>query len=281
MKDWKEYEVEPDEGVFEKVERRLKMRRLWRVGGWTAAAAVVVAVGVLVATMRPTAPTQERETVAEKAVVPTMPAEVPVVAEATDERPETATPTAAVLPATAVRETVAPVVAATAVQSVASEPAKAVAETAVAAAPVAKPAPAPAAPKAEAEPVRTAGGEGEENAVAEGTAEVHAAKAGEGETTPTVHEDNVVWVPNAIAPHSDVDDVRTFRMVFTSTVDNFNIQIFNRRGMRVYSSSDPQFQWDGTFDGSDVPQGAYVWVATFRDTSGRLRQEKGTVTVVR
>ncbi len=204
MKDWKEYEVEPDEGVFEKVERRLKMRRLWRVGGWTAAAAVVVAVGVLVATMRPTVPTQERETVAEKAVVPTMPAEVPVVAEATDERPETATPTAAVLPAAAVRETVAPVAAAT-VPSVASEPAEAVAETAVAAAPVAKPAPVPAAPKAEAEPVRTAGGEGEENAVAEGTAEVHAAKADEEGTTPTVHEDNVVWVPNAIAPHSDVD----------------------------------------------------------------------------
>lgn len=280
MKDWKEYEVEPDEGVFEKVERRLKMRRLWRVGGWTAAAAVVVAVGVLVTTMRPTVPTQERARVEVKPEVATVPTETTVPAEATDERPETATPTAAVLPTAAVRETVVPV-AATAVPSVTSEPAKAVAETAVAAAPVAKPAPVPAAPKAEAEPVRTAGGEGEETAVAEGTAEVHAAKAGEGETTPTVHEDNVVWVPNAIAPHSDVDDVRTFRMVFTSTVDNFNIQIFNRRGMRVYSSSDPQFQWDGTFDGSDVPQGAYVWVATFRDTSGRLRQEKGTVTVVR
>ena len=49
----------------------------------------------------------------------------------------------------------------------------------------------------------------------------------------------------------------------------------------VYSTSDINAAWDATVGGAQVPQGAYVWVATFRDSDGVSRREAGTVTVVR
>ena len=104
----------------------------------------------------------------------------------------------------------------------------------------------------------------------------------EGEPQPQpVHEDNLAWAPNVIIPNGDVDENRTFKMKFSSAVSDFQIQIFNRGGRRVFSSSDPAFEWDGTHDGAALPQSAYVWVAQFKGTDGVKRQLKGTVTLIR
>jgi gliding motility-associated-like protein len=98
---------------------------------------------------------------------------------------------------------------------------------------------------------------------------------------PLPHEDNLFWAPNVIVPAGDVDDNRTFSMKFTSTVSQFTITIFNRGGRQVFQSNDPAFVWDGTFKGSALSQGAYIWVAKFRDSAGKLHEEHGTVTLIR
>lgn len=99
--------------------------------------------------------------------------------------------------------------------------------------------------------------------------------------TPMPHYDNVLWAPNVIIPDGDIEENRTFVIKATSQLTDFKLHIYNRSGRRVYLTSDPQFMWDGTMNGARVPQGAYVWVATFRDSDGVARQEKGTVTVLR
>lgn len=96
-----------------------------------------------------------------------------------------------------------------------------------------------------------------------------------------VHVDNLVWAPNVIVPDGDVDDNRTFKLKFSSTVTEFKIYIYNRGGRQVYTSNDPDFRWDATYRGERLPQSTYVWVAKFKDSSGDMRHEKGTVTVLR
>ncbi len=96
-----------------------------------------------------------------------------------------------------------------------------------------------------------------------------------------VHVDNLVWAPNVIVPDGDVDDNRTFKLKFSSTVTDFKIYIYNRGGRQVYTSNDPDFRWDATYRGERLPQSTYVWVAKFKDSSGDMRHEKGTVTVLR
>jgi gliding motility-associated-like protein len=39
--------------------------------------------------------------------------------------------------------------------------------------------------------------------------------------------------------------------------------IFNRWGEIVFSSDKPDFAWDGTYDGSPVKEGVYVWKVDF------------------
>ena len=106
-----------------------------------------------------------------------------------------------------------------------------------------------------------------------------AAKAGE-QVVP-VHIDDLLWAPNVIVPNGDVDDNRTFKLKFTSAVTDFHVYIYNRGGRQVFTSVDPTFEWDGTHNGTAMPQGAYVWVVKFRDSAGKLQQEKGTVTIIR
>ena len=92
--------------------------------------------------------------------------------------------------------------------------------------------------------------------------------------------DNILWAPNIITPNGDVAENRVFKVVATSDVSDFRIHIYNRGGRLLFKSSDINEVWDATHNGTSVPQGAYVWVATFRGTDGSSHREAGTVTVV-
>ena len=97
----------------------------------------------------------------------------------------------------------------------------------------------------------------------------------------TPHYDNLLWAPNAIAPAADVDENRVFKVTATSAVSHFHLIIFNRGGRQVFATDDINATWDATMGGVPLSQGTYVCVSKFRDSDGVLRQEKGTVTVIR
>lgn len=107
-----------------------------------------------------------------------------------------------------------------------------------------------------------------------------AVKAGSGVGSAEEHG-LIMWAPNVIAPDSDVESNRNFRLKFNATVKEFHVYIYNRNGRQLYTSMDPAFEWDATYNGTKMPQGAYVWVAKFRDSDNKVHQEKGTVTIVR
>jgi gliding motility-associated-like protein len=97
----------------------------------------------------------------------------------------------------------------------------------------------------------------------------------------TPHYDNLLWAPNVIAPAADDERNRVFKVTATSAVSHFHLIIFNRGGRQVFATDDINATWDATMGGVPLSQGTYVWVAKFRDSDGVLRQEKGTVTVIR
>lgn len=111
--------------------------------------------------------------------------------------------------------------------------------------------------------------------------ETPVAEKGGTPTQETQHYDNILWAPNAIAPAADDERNRLFKVTATSEVSNFHLIIFNRGGRQVFATDDINEAWDATMGGSPLSQGTYVWVAKFRDSDGALRQEKGTVTVIR
>ena len=276
----KNYEVQPDNGLFEKIERRLRLRRLARVCGGVAAACVAVAAVVWVAMpSRDAAAELSPEAVA---VAQRPEAAMPqTVAPVADDQTVVSQPEATRRPIAEMHEAVP-----TYAVEVQKNDAVAVASASVAAAKPAEPAkasavaaPAPTAvsPVPAAEPDVA----GTVVAAEQPVAPVAPADKAKDPSSTIVHEDNLMWAPNVIVPNGDVDENRTFKLKFTSAVTDFRIVIFNRGGRQLYQSNDPAFEWDGTHDGTAMPQGAYVWVAKFRDSDGRAHQEKGTVTVLR
>lgn len=68
--------------------------------------------------------------------------------------------------------------------------------------------------------------------------------------------------PNVITPNNDgINDF--FRLTDQESLPcmfQFELEVYNRWGMRVYSNPEPDFAWDGTFEGNDLPQGVYYYL---------------------
>ncbi|MDE7149225.1 MAG: gliding motility-associated C-terminal domain-containing protein [Bacteroidales bacterium] len=83
-------------------------------------------------------------------------------------------------------------------------------------------------------------------------------------------QDAIGDIPNAFSPNGDgINDI------FMKGTD---LVIFDRFGQELFRSSEEQEGWDGTFKGSPVRPGDYLYVVTIRK-NGREYIKKGTVTV--
>ena len=89
--------------------------------------------------------------------------------------------------------------------------------------------------------------------------------------------------PNAFAPDGNEEANRTFR-VAGFNISRFEIRIYNRRGVIVFSSGDLGFEWDGRdMKGAPCPEGAYVYHITYSTTfrPTEYHKEVGTVLLIR
>lgn len=284
----RDYRVQPDEGVFEQIEHRLRVRRAWRIGGMVAAM-VTVAVAVVTFTLivvgRPPVDTRVEAPVVAKTLLPTSEGQVVMSEEQGDAvtvddqksklmRKPTVPQAQELTEEIPVRQAV--------VKTVISQPEQETAPTVYGDRDAERMEQTRSIVERSQKTVElqqeTSG-----MTVDAPTDQSQSQPAAKAEVDPVVpvHYDNIVWAPNAIAPNGDVDENRTFSFKYTSEVSQFRIFIYNRGGRRVFSSSNPEFVWDGSADGTALPQGAYVWVARFRDSSGRQREEKGSVIIVR
>lgn len=287
--DWKEMTEQPAEGTFDKIQRRLRLRRALRIGLPTVAV-VAVAVGAYLISAQPAQ--TESATVAGGDVALAMPMQHTYVTtmDKNDERsvigdksaaaPGSPLPTsdidlAALMPTTApqVAQVQPPSTAGSV--SVCDPPAWTDDESV----------PQEVRDRLLQEAIDSlfadvADGDKENSSPLSTVNSPLSPKAGEPTPEP-YHEDDLLWAPNIITPGGDVDENRVFSIKASSTLSQFVIHIYNRRGQRIFSSTDPEFVWDATYNGAAVPQGAFVWVASFRDGEGKARTETGTVVVVR
>ncbi len=86
--------------------------------------------------------------------------------------------------------------------------------------------------------------------------------------------------PNIFTPNKSTNN--RFSIICPSSLDKFHIAIFNRHGAMVFSSDDQHFQWDGTCNGTPLPQDAYPYIITYT-RAGSVSEYKvsGTVTLIR
>ena len=64
-------------------------------------------------------------------------------------------------------------------------------------------------------------------------------------------------------------------------VKTMTIEIWNRWGQQVFSSSDPTKGWDGNFQGAAAQTGVYAYIVKYTNTSNEDKVIKGNVTLIR
>lgn len=88
-----------------------------------------------------------------------------------------------------------------------------------------------------------------------------------------------VWFPNIFTPSLESNNL--FQATTSCQVASFELTIYNRWGLEVWSTTDINTPWDGTRNGEPLPQGAYVYYWFVEDIYGDRWSDIGTVTLIR
>lgn len=92
-------------------------------------------------------------------------------------------------------------------------------------------------------------------------------------------------LPNVFTPNNDgINDY--FKALPNQYVENFRISIFSSWGLLVFTSTDPNFTWDGNskMNGKSCPTGSYFYVAEFSSADPSIDfniTETGVVMILR
>jgi len=95
----------------------------------------------------------------------------------------------------------------------------------------------------------------------------------------TIHPDFAVFPPNAFTPNGDGEN--DFFVVNGTGISAYAIRIYSRWGELMFESQDITDHWDGSYKGSQVPPGTYVYKINYRSMIDRDYSINGTVTIIR
>jgi gliding motility-associated-like protein len=89
-----------------------------------------------------------------------------------------------------------------------------------------------------------------------------------------------IYVPRAFSPNNDgTNDLLKPILVGIQTFHYFTV--YNRWGNIIFTTTDPNQGWDGTFKGVPQPVETYLWIAEGIDVNGRKIVAKGMTSLVR
>jgi gliding motility-associated-like protein len=88
-------------------------------------------------------------------------------------------------------------------------------------------------------------------------------------------------LPNVFSPNEDgKNDV--FKPVIIENISSLKIDIYNRWGTLVYSTTETTVDWLGfSLSGEPVADGVYFWTVDFTDYEGNPHRQNGIVTIFR
>ena len=94
--------------------------------------------------------------------------------------------------------------------------------------------------------------------------------------------DCTLFMANAFTPNGDGVNDR-YVPGYNCNLSGFTLQIYDRWGMLVFETSNPDITWDGLFQGQPAAQDVYVWkMEYFWEVYGEFNRktEVGTVAVI-
>ena len=94
-------------------------------------------------------------------------------------------------------------------------------------------------------------------------------------------DDKNIIIPNAFSPNNDGVNDFYYIKDEDGIIRQFKLEIFNRLGQRVFSSSDIYKKWDGTFKGKKLPPQVFDFYFESKCVGGKTLFYKGNITLIR
>lgn len=88
-----------------------------------------------------------------------------------------------------------------------------------------------------------------------------------------------VFIPTSFSP--DGDGINDVFKVESSGVGKVFIQVFNRWGEIMFTSIDPHFEWDGSYNNKNLDEGAYIIQIHAEDCNGRPLNRRETILILK
>lgn len=88
-----------------------------------------------------------------------------------------------------------------------------------------------------------------------------------------------IIVPDAFTPNGD--GLNDYLEVHGNFIATIQIDIYNRWGLKLFTSETITDLWDGTHEGRKMPQGVYTYIIQGTDSFGNPYEQKGTVLLLR
>ncbi len=91
------------------------------------------------------------------------------------------------------------------------------------------------------------------------------------------------FLPNAFSPNGDGENDYFSAKGIVDEMLDFEMSIFDRWGGLLFSTTNPNFEWDGNhqLDGKIVSKGVYVYLMNYTTRRGKLFQEQGMISLIR
>jgi gliding motility-associated-like protein len=89
-----------------------------------------------------------------------------------------------------------------------------------------------------------------------------------------------LYVPNVFTPNNDElnDGVNP---ITNCIYEDYQFLVFNRWGQLVFKTPNQADKWDGEINGSDCPDGVYVYRINYKFPSQKTKSTTGTITLLR
>ncbi|MEI2739066.1 MAG: SdrD B-like domain-containing protein [Chitinophagaceae bacterium] len=97
--------------------------------------------------------------------------------------------------------------------------------------------------------------------------------------TLVVLKDAVIHIPTAFTPNGD--GLNDWFGPMGKVPNEFFMQIYDRNGSMVFTSTSTYSKWDGLYKGQPQGSGIFVYWIQYRDKQGKLFQKKGTLALIR
>ncbi|MFI5136247.1 MAG: gliding motility-associated C-terminal domain-containing protein [Sphingobacteriales bacterium] len=92
-------------------------------------------------------------------------------------------------------------------------------------------------------------------------------------------KNDAIYVPNALTPGGD--DRNNQVHVHGENIKSLKFYVYDQWGELLFTSTDTQNGWDGTFKGKKEPVGVYVYYLSAVMNDGQTVNKKGTITLLR